>query len=840
MKFGAKLVAYAVPEWRASYINYGALKKLIKQCQTDVEAAGAVEERERAKRRRKLREVPDRESKLRQPTQPGDPPTVPPLSSDAPSAASPGPPALSGEQGRGPALGSASQPLLREGRSEAAHRADGLEAAAEDTRARGPIESARQTGLRAFDALLESEVAKVESHFNEEIIFLVDRLMAIEEELLQVETTKKRGTALRGGGASGAATDETADAKGGRDPREPCGDGVQDSAHEGGSGGDGRADEAEDRWITPEEEGEEGGSPEAVVATEAEARLARVLPGTQAAQDEVAEKEARTAYLRRLERMVLSILDTLEKLEGFAKLNTVCVYKILKKRDKKLKTRLMQAAFETYQKRLNSLVVPPRIKSKILDLYRRLSRAAGDKEETREALTFHQLQMSVQKDMLARRGGIFGFRDKLLYFSMGCMVILFLNILVLSLAPSSNPRFKHQTLLAYLPIYRFVFLCAFGTMASAAAIATMEHFGVNYKFLLDINPKCQVDSTTLFGIAALQQFLFLLTFTAFLLDYKFAVLGNHNFYWLYTLVAILLQLGLLVLPHPTFRLTYRRQILGTLKQVLLAGVFAVSDVTLAQNIVGDVLTSFSKPLNDLHYILCYYATGVSYDTKPQCAGDAVLRPMMGGLPFVLRFCQCLIRYRGSKNDVKARRMHLLNAAKYVSGLLVIFCNSVPWQALGVSPYSVCLIWVCSYLLGTIYMFAWDMKVDWGLMPDPDHFIRTGGSLMYPRWVYRSIAMGNLVGRLTWAMTLMPSTFDSVRGNLLILLISLIEICRRAAWTVLRLEHEHLSNSSKFRAMLWVPPLYHDPSLLLFAGQRGNGRKGKGEERLRKPSSVLFS
>ncbi|CBZ56047.1 hypothetical protein NCLIV_064730 [Neospora caninum Liverpool] len=186
-------------------------------------------------------------------------------------------------------------------------------------------------------------------------------------------------------------------------------------------------------------------------------------------------------------------------------------------------------------------------------------------------------------------------------------------------------------------------------------------------------------------------------------------------------------------------------------------------------------------------------------------------------------------------------MHLLNAAKYVSGLLVIFCNSVPWQTLGVSPYSVCLIWVCSYLLGTIYMFAWDIKVDWGLMPDPDHFIRTRGCLMYPSWMYRSIAVGNLIGRLTWAMTLMPSTFDSISGNMLILLISLMEICRRAAWTVVRLEHEHLSNSSKFRAMLWVPPLYQDPSLLFFAGRSGEKRRrGNEEERVRKPASVFFA
>ncbi|PHJ23470.1 g-protein associated signal transduction, partial [Cystoisospora suis] len=260
-------------------------------------------------------------------------------------------------------------------------------------------------------------------------------------------------------------------------------------------------------------------------------------------------------------------------------------------------------------------------------------------------------------------------------------------------------------------------------------------------------------------------------------------------------------------------------------------------------------------------------TGFDHATKAQCAGDAWIRPILGGFPFYLRLCQCIIRYRKSTRALKEakekaekdrgrgegsplqkrkneglrvsshsvptdhvnsviskeahqQRMHLLNSGKYIAGMLVIFCNSVPWEAFGVLPYSMCMIWVYSYMLGTLYMFSWDVKVDWSLMPDPDHFVRTGKRL-YPLWMYRSIAVGNLIGRLTWAMTLMPPTSfnsDTVGGNLLILVISLIEILRRAAWTLLRLENEHLSNSSKYRAMLWVPPLYQDHSLLFYAGR----------------------
>ncbi|PHJ14886.1 spx domain-containing protein, partial [Cystoisospora suis] len=151
---------------------------------------------------------------------------------------------------------------------------------------------------------------------------------------------------------------------------------------------------------------------------------------------------SRVAYLRRHERVVISILDSLEKLEGFVKLNVLCLFKIIKKCDKKLQTTLMRDSFELYQRRLNLLTVPPKIKRKVVSVYRRICRGVGEKDEVFLAeeeeekekesgkggrggrkrrrkgrdntpgdgrgfrggeLTFHRLQMAVHKDMLAGR-----------------------------------------------------------------------------------------------------------------------------------------------------------------------------------------------------------------------------------------------------------------------------------------------------------------------------------------------------------------------------------------------------------------------------------------------------
>ncbi|OXB71909.1 UNVERIFIED_CONTAM: hypothetical protein H355_005524 [Colinus virginianus] len=242
------------------------------------------------------------------------------------------------------------------------------------------------------------------------------------------------------------------------------------------------------------------------------------------------EREAHVAHLRRLQRVIILILDSFEKLQGFANLNLICVYKILKKRDKKLGTQLLRESFTYYESRLNALVIPRTLKA---------SAVAS--------------------------------RSRPLYFALGCLLVLFVNVLILASRKPSNPNFREETLIAYLPIYRFMFECSFATMACAISMACMEAYGVNYKFLLDIDPKSQVDSTTIFGLATLQQLLFFFVFALFLLDYKFAVFGTHDLYWLYMPVLVVLELLLLTLPHPTFRLTYRKHIVSTVVRVFRAG-----------------------------------------------------------------------------------------------------------------------------------------------------------------------------------------------------------------------------------------------------------------------------
>nr|CCA30026.1 unnamed protein product [Neospora caninum Liverpool]CEL71239.1 TPA: unnamed protein product [Neospora caninum Liverpool] len=302
MKFGAKLRAYALPEWRAAYIDYGALKTLIKQLQREIECAeaqaGRVREKWRKRNEKREKERHRGDDEYRSITDSRDDGSgIPSLLTVADT----------------PPLGTEDDARI-----------------AEEAREAESVRRVREAATLTFDARMESEVEKVVSHFNEELMFLVDRLLAVEAELKTIEAKEGR-----------RATCKDEDSRDG-DSR--------DGDNGDGDNGDGDCGDRDEGGVSEEE-----GGP--LAETESEKTGRRVSFETNDEDGAAAEKEA-----------------------GFAKLNTICVYKILKKRDKKLKTKLMHGAFA------------------------RLSRSSGEKDEGRGALTFHQLQMSVHKDMLARRG----------------------------------------------------------------------------------------------------------------------------------------------------------------------------------------------------------------------------------------------------------------------------------------------------------------------------------------------------------------------------------------------------------------------------------------------------
>eukprot|EP00923_Selenidium_pygospionis_P060765 GHVN01106772.1.p1 GENE.GHVN01106772.1~~GHVN01106772.1.p1 ORF type:complete len:492 (-),score=39.86 GHVN01106772.1:128-1603(-) len=335
----------------------------------------------------------------------------------------------------------------------------------------------------------------------------------------------------------------------------------------------------------------------------------------------------------------------------------------------------------------------------------------------------------------------------------------------------------------------------------------MESCGVNYKFMLDVPPQFQAKPSDFFTVGSFQVAIWIVCLMTFLLDAKFSVFGSHRTYWVYPVVLLVLEVACLLVPSTTFRNRYKKHLWDCLKDTILIGFWPFgADVTLGQNVMGDVLTSFVKPLADVEYSLCYFYSlilGDDVSEHVECPRvDRWFKPVLLGFPYWIRFIQCYVRYSKSKDGTG--RIHFANMGKYLSGITVVFVTNLPHAARMKGMYDVS--WLISYVVATVYMFMWDIVVDWGLFAE-------GTALrsrrMFSTRVYLLSALFNLAARMTWAINLMPPNLiadEEVNQAILTLSVAMIEIVRRCVWTNIRLENEHLNNSSKYRAMLWIPRL----------------------------------
>eukprot|EP01069_Polyplicarium_translucidae_P002501 Polyplicarium_translucidae@DN2047_c0_g1_i2.p1 len=506
--------------------------------------------------------------------------------------------------------------------------------------------------------------------------------------------------------------------------------------------------------------------------------------------DRKAAEQAVEAHRQRLQRAIISIWDIFEKLDSYVQLNTIAVYKILKKRNKMLGIDDSGDDLQHHRNRLAQLRMGEELKNRLLNLYHRASQP--DEEYIED---FATIRAAVQREMLNMQR----FPNlRALFFALGATAVLIVNVIVLLTAEASNPRYSISAVLALLPIYRLLLMLVALHWGLATSFAVCEAFGVNYRFILSIDPKCRVASTHMFTACALQSLVLVVGFGCYVADFKFLVFGDHERYWVHLVLQIFAQLLLLLWPSETFRYRYRRAAALLVLETFTCGVLFPVEVTLVANVCGDILTSLAKPLGDLQYSVCFFVTGLDHPQPAKCSADSWTVPMLAGFPYWIRLVQCYSRYLSSRKGSKQEaRRHILNVGKYAASLAVLLLTAISWNMGSVSVYVTRLFWVFAYIVATVYSFIWDVYIDWGLLPDVDNFVRVPEKCMYPVWLYHAVGVFNLAGRMTWAMTLMPI---ALLGN------ASLEICRRSAWLAIRLENEHLTNSSRYRAMLWVPKL----------------------------------
>ncbi|EGG14707.1 hypothetical protein DFA_10965 [Cavenderia fasciculata] len=217
--------------------------------------------------------------------------------------------------------------------------------------------------------------------------------------------------------------------------------------------------------------------------------------------------------------------------------------------------------------------------------------------------------------------------------------------------------------------------------------------------------------------------------------------------------------------------------------------------------LGDVLTSMVKTIFDWEYTACYIFSG---DWEINSGGrcnrvNQIALPIISGLPLLWRFMQCILRYRETK-----QRIHLGNCSKYAVGFSVVLFSALNGNYLNYpEPWTPSrILWCICFILATLYMYVWDVLVDWGFMwmGKPRPLLRQ--SLMYKRylWAYYYAIFSNLIFRFAWTLSVTPLEFNiGINSELFVTILATVELFRRFTWSIFRVENEHISNSLQYHA-----------------------------------------
>lgn len=239
--------------------------------------------------------------------------------------------------------------------------------------------------------------------------------------------------------------------------------------------------------------------------------------------------------------------------------------------------------------------------------------------------------------------------------------------------------------------------------------------------------------------------------------------------------------------------------------------------TLFHTYVGDIFTSMVKIFQDIAWSICWLCAGsflASEDASSSLEEDwsngfwftSVAIPLITMIPLIIRFNQCLRKFW----DCGDRFPHLMNASKYaLSSLVTLFGIFHPLYlefnngAKKINSYQI--FWTFVFVASSMYSFAWDVYMDWGLGRKKHSFLNQ--PLMYHKksFYYSTIGI-DLVLRFLWVLTLVPpdSGASFALPTYLTSVSMMLELSRRTLWGFFRLENEHRNNEHKYRRKGFVP------------------------------------
>ena len=231
--------------------------------------------------------------------------------------------------------------------------------------------------------------------------------------------------------------------------------------------------------------------------------------------------------------------------------------------------------------------------------------------------------------------------------------------------------------------------------------------------------------------------------------------------------------------------------LGKLFYETMASITTTSD--LRHTWLGDQMTSLVGPFRDIEYTVCYYTHyfNTYEETKRLCSVRRPIVILIGIYPYCIRFMQ-VIKTMWEKKIIFP---DILNAIKYTLSILVAISSyySKTIEIFGKT-------WLLIAGFSSCWSYCWDMKMDYGLIQSgsPNRFLRS--ELFYKKkWIYYTAMFLNLLGRFAWVLTISPDmVYRWIRPEFFLMIIYMIEMCRRGMWNFFRIELKHIDQCKHFQ------------------------------------------
>ncbi|KAF9963633.1 hypothetical protein BGZ65_001710 [Modicella reniformis] len=196
--------------------------------------------------------------------------------------------------------------------------------------------------------------------------------------------------------------------------------------------------------------------------------------------------------------------------------------------------------------------------------------------------------------------------------------------------------------------------------------------------------------------------------------------GNPRAGIMVPVVGYLTVLLVIFLPFNIFFKKERYRLLRSMKKALFSGF--KSEVTFADVILADILTSFARVFGDLAVALCLMFLDRDGTDGDGCYGS-ILVPIMTSIPYGIRLRQCISEYIESNYTTER---HLMNALKYASAFPVIIISAMQKSSKAASlkglqydgyftDNSLFRLWLFFVALNSFYSFYWDIYHDWSLV-----------------------------------------------------------------------------------------------------------------------------